>query len=72
MDKLMKWMPDRKVWVGGLTGIAAWVLATQLGMDMETATAVAGGVMMLVQYLVPPSVKDILKRVDDTVKDLGK
>lgn len=38
MERLAKWVPDRKVWLGGLSAILAWLAmhaATQYGYDPQ-------------------------------------
>jgi hypothetical protein len=67
-----KWIPDRKFLSGGIGGILAWALATYLGMDQEIATQIGAAVGAAIAYLVPPSVKDIIKRVDDTIIGLAR
>ena len=65
--------PDRKVWAGGLSGVItaglAWGAKKWLGWDIppELLTLVPVLVGYIVSYLVPPTVKDVIKRVDDTV-----
>lgn len=73
MEKFKKYLPDRKFVAGGLSGILAWVLVTFVGIDdVETATAIVGGLMAAVYYLTPPSVDDILKRVDGKIIEAAK
>lgn len=68
----MNWLPDRKILVGGLASLLAWVLvlcAAKLGfvLPLEQATALVAAVYGIVAYLVPPSVADVVKRVDETI-----
>lgn len=67
-----KFLPDRKWLASGLAGILTWAAVQFAGLDAEVATAVVGGVMALVHYFVPPSVTDIIKRVDDTIIGLAR
>ena len=60
-----KWIPDRKYLSGGLSGVIAWALATFAGLDGELSLQIAGAVAAAVAYFVPPSVGDIIRRVDD-------
>ena len=69
---MSKWLPDRKWLASGVAGILTWALVAFAGLDAEVATAVVGGVMALVHYFVPPSVKDVIKRVDDTIIGLAR
>lgn len=66
----MSWLPDRKVWAGGLAGFAAWLLvlaATRYGvpLDLQTASILVAAVGGGVSYLVPPSTRDIITRLND-------
>lgn len=67
----MNYFPDRKWLASGVAGILTWAAVQFLGLDAEVATAAVGGVMALVHYFVPPSVQDIVKRVDQTIIDLA-
>lgn len=72
-----KWIPDRKVLAGGLAAVLAWLVTVALaGWGVSIPTEVVGGAVAgayaLIAYLVPPSVGDLLKRADDTLKALGK
>lgn len=67
------WIPDRKFLAAGVAGVLTWLLiliAATAGVELpaETAAALSGGVMALVFYAVPPSVADVVRRVDDTLK----
>ncbi|EKE78446.1 hypothetical protein [Oceanibaculum indicum] len=74
MSALKKtWIPDRKFLAAGVAGVVTWLLiliAAAAGVELpaETAAALSGGVMALVFYAVPPSVADVVRRVDDTLK----
>lgn len=75
---MSKWIPDRKIWAGGLAAVAAWLLCQALQQfagivippDFAASIIVtAGGA---ISYLVPPSVADLLRRADDTLRHLGE
>lgn len=63
--------PDRKVLAGGVSGILTFTLTTYAGLDPELSGAVSAAVWGLVSYFVPPSAKEIIKRVDDTIIGLA-
>lgn len=70
---MSRYIPDRKILAAGLTGIAAWaliLLAERIGFTLppDAAAAIVGAAMTAVGYLVPPSVQDIAKRIDDKLK----
>jgi hypothetical protein len=74
---MSKWIPDRKVWAGGLAAVTAWALCQALAMlagivvppDVAMWVVVtAGGA---ISYLVPPSVADLTRRADETLRRLG-
>lgn len=68
---MSKWFPDRKILAGGLGMVVAWLSVQLLGtytevqLTMESATAIVGAVGMGLAYLVPPSVMDVIRRVDE-------
>lgn len=70
-------MPDRKVWAGGLAGLLTWgvTLVTQryLGVSLppDLVTMIVGGVTTGVAYLVPPTVRDIVKRLNDGIVQIA-
>ena len=74
---MSKWIPDRKVWAGGLAGALAWflTLAIQQGTGVilppEIASGLVGAAGMAVAYLVPPSVADLARRADETLRRLS-
>lgn len=74
---MTKWIPDRKVWAGGLAAVLAWLLAQALqqlaGVTLapDTAAAIVAGAGGLVAYWVPPSLADLARRADDTLRRLG-
>lgn len=63
-----KWIPDRKVWAGGIASVVAFFIGMAVGLDPDVLTPVVIGVYGLVAYLVPPSVLDWLNRVDGIIR----
>lgn len=64
--------PDRKVWAGGLVGIVTWAImfaAAKAGHPIDLGLQALIPVVLgyIVSYVVPPSVRDIVKRVDNTI-----
>ena len=60
-----RYIPDRKVLASGLSGVLAWGVSLLLpDLPVETVAGAIGAIMLLVSYFVPPSVNDIVKRVD--------
>lgn len=67
------WLPDRKVLASGVSGVLTWLLGLaliQMGVELpaEALGGIVAGVMALVAYAVPPSVRDVIERVDDELK----
>jgi uncharacterized membrane protein YjjB (DUF3815 family) len=69
---MSKWIPNRKYLSGGLSGVAAYFVATLLDVPAELAMQIAAALAAGVAYVVPDSVGDILKRVDQTIVDLAR
>lgn len=69
------WIPDRKVFAGGLGAVVAFfaVLGMRrwvgVEMDPETAMALVGLAGSAVAYWVPTSVRDRAARLDADLKD---
>lgn len=67
---------DRKVWAGGLTGVGAsalvWGAQAKFGIVVppEVAAMLITMMVTMVSYMVPPSVKDIVKRIDGTIVEI--
>jgi len=60
-----RYIPDRKVLAMGISGVAAFLVSLALpDLPQETVAGAVVGLMSLVGYFVPPSVNDIVKRVD--------
>ena len=68
---MSKWIPDRKVWSGGLTMVVAWLviqaLNVYLGADvpLEAATLLAFGLGKAVEFLVPQPAKELIAKIDN-------
>jgi len=73
----MNYIPDRKVWASGLAGLLTWgiTLAAQrfLGIPLppDLVGMIVGGVTTGVAYIVPPSIKDIVKRLNDDIVQIA-
>lgn len=67
------WPPDRKIWAGGLAGLVtalvAYAAKKYLNFDIPEGVLAYIPIVVgyIVSYLVPPSIRDVIKRVDDTV-----
>lgn len=67
------WIPDRKLWASGLTYVVAAIIVKSIeaytGFDVPpfleewAPLGLAGSVA----YLVPPSVQDVLRRLNDEI-----
>lgn len=72
---MSKWIPDRKVLSGGIAGIATWLIlltASAMGYPLVEPGAeegVAGVVGFVIAYIVPPSVRDVVKRIDARIRE---
>jgi len=72
----MNFLPDRKVWAGGIAGIAAWGIlgvATHYGITLPIDPAMlAGTIGWLIAYIVPPAEQDIVKRLNDDIVKMAQ
>lgn len=77
---MRKWIPDRKVWSGGLAGLLAFGVAaavqtvTGYPLDWEVIAPVIGAVIPSVSYLVPASRGDVdraRERLDAGIRRVG-
>lgn len=64
------YIPSRKVIAGGLAGIASWAVLTGLGyfnvpVPLEWQALLPTLIGSAISYLVPPSTKDVIRRIDD-------
>ena len=70
---MSKWIPDRKVWAGGATMVVAWLIVQVLdlyaGADIPLGAdaALAFALGKAVEYLVPPSARDLITKLDDEI-----
>ena len=75
---MKRWIPDRKVWAGGLVAMGAWLVVTAIeaasgnALDPGVRETIAALVGLGAQYLVPPSAQDILKRIDARMREAFK
>lgn len=70
---MSKWIPDRKVWAGGVTMIVAWLIvqalnvyagaAIPIGADAVLSFAIGKGV----EFFVPPSTRDLITKLDNEI-----
>lgn len=65
-------LPDRKVLAGGLSGLVTWLvvyISGRYGLDIPADVQAAIPLVfgLVVSYLVPPSQRDVLKRLDDGI-----
>lgn len=74
--KWKKWIPDRKVMAGGLTGLVAFLAAVVLNAagvpidyDVLFPLVVAAG--PLVSYLVPAAAIDVARHLNDEIVELA-
>lgn len=70
---IAKWIPDRKVWASGLTYVVAFFIVqafeayTGADVPTEMEALLPGAIGYLVAYVVPPSLRDTIKRLDNEV-----
>ncbi|MCG5238374.1 hypothetical protein ACIU1J_32310 [Azospirillum doebereinerae] len=70
-------IPARKVWAGGLAGVAAATIGTllrqYLGLDIpaELIAYAVTGFSSAVAYLVPPAARDAIARADTMAREFG-
>lgn len=74
----LSWPPDRKIWASGLGAVAMALLVSAakhyLNWDIppDVQTSIVVLTTSLIAYLVPPSMRDVIKRVDDTVIEIAR
>lgn len=67
-------VPERKFLASGVAGVLAYFLmllaSRVLGIDLtfDVAVPIAAGLMLLVHYYVPPSLQDLMRRIDGEMK----
>ncbi|AWJ92629.1 hypothetical protein Sp245p_26300 (plasmid) [Azospirillum baldaniorum] len=78
MFRMSTMIPARKVWAGGLAGVAAAVIASLLRQyaDVDVSADLIGyiiaGIVPSVAYLVPPSARDAIVKADEVARQVGK
>ena len=75
VSKFSKYVPDRKVLAGGVSSIAAFAVVMGLNaagveIGMEAGVGLVGAIGTVAAYVVPPSVQDVTKRIDDTFENV--
>jgi len=74
---LSRWIPPRKVLASGAGAVVAFLATVALevvaGVEipMEAAMAVVAGAATLLGYLVPDSVKDVVNKGDDFLREIA-
>ncbi len=78
MFRMSTMIPARKVWAGGLAGVAAAVIASLLRQyaDVDVSADLIGyiiaGIVPSVAYLVPPAARDVIVRADEVARQVGQ
>lgn len=72
-----KFFPDRKIIAGGTAAILAFFItaaARHYGVELgpDAQTMLVAGIGGLISYIVPPSQRDIIKRLDDNLVKLAQ
>ncbi|MBP2233407.1 hypothetical protein J2847_006745 [Azospirillum agricola] len=71
-------IPARKVWAGGLSGVAVALLGVALrqglGWDIpdDALSIIVSLVTPSVAYLVPPAARDLIVRADAVAREIGE
>lgn len=63
-----KFLPDRKFWSMGVSGLVAGFVSMYADVPSDVAVSVVGGVMAVVMWATPQGVNDVIKRGDEFVK----
>ena len=71
-----KWVPDRKIIAGGTTALVSWALllaasASGVVVPLELQALLPTALGYVVSYLVPASVQDVIRRVDDALVQIA-
>jgi len=70
------WIPERKIWAGGLSAVLAWIIIALLVhfvpsiapvLPADAQTILAGVIGAAIANYVPPDIQDKIKHVDDAV-----
>lgn len=70
------WPPDRKIWAGGLASLVAWGILYGLGragvaLPPELQAMLVPAVGYVISYVTPPSIRDIVTRVNNDIVKLA-
>ncbi len=70
------WMPDQNVLRGGLVAVIVWAIlavANRYGLDVPVSiqAALPGVIGWVIIYVLPPSAKNIAKRLNDRIVALA-
>lgn len=74
---MSKWIPDRKWWAGGVFMLAAFALTMALNryagadISMDEAFVLSLALGKAAEYMLPPSLLDIIKRLDDDLVEIA-
>ena len=73
---MSKWVPDRKVIAGGTVAVLSWALMLAAGafgveVPLELQALLPTALGYLVSYVVPASVQDVIKRIDDALVQIA-
>lgn len=76
MAPSQSWLPDRNVLSGGIVAVAGWAIiavAGHYGLDVPLPVQAAMPMVLgyVVTYLLPPSVRDVVSRVNDDIVKLA-
>lgn len=70
---MSKWIPDRKVWAGGVTMIVAWLIVQALnryaGADIPLGAdaVLAFAIGKAVEWFVPQPAKELIAKIDNEI-----
>ena len=70
---MSKWIPDRKVWTGGVTMIVAWLIVKALndylgaGIPLEYTAMLAFGIGKAVEWSLPQPAKELIAKIDNEI-----
>jgi hypothetical protein len=72
----LSWVPDRNVLSGGVVAVASWAIiavADHYGLDVPVTVQAFIPMVLgyVVTYLLPPSVRDVVSRVNDDIVRLA-